>query len=229
MVKKTPKQINSKPNLTFNSITPQEGIVIKPKVGSGSQGVYLVYDKSYILSLRDKKVLKSWKELNDAIKSDLIQDKIKRDDFLIEELVFDKKQMPVDIKFYTLYGQVKMILIISIDHNLNKCYSWLNRDGIQIYPGPYQDKFDSENLESINVNEIEQVGSEIPAPFIRIDCLHGENIYFGEFTPRPGSYRSFKPEYDEWLGDEFHKAQNRLFVDLLEGKEFEAYKEVFLA
>src|SRR5699024_12457653 len=69
--------------------------------------------------------------------------------------------------------------------------------------------------------------SEIPVPFLRIDFLRGEDgLIFGEFTPKPGNYDEFDERTDQLLGDYFLDAEARLVDDLLNGKQFGAYKEL---
>lgn len=60
---------------------------------------------------------------------------------------------------------------------------------------------------------------------MRIDFLKSKNgMVFGEFTPRPGGYEQFNDEIDRWLGEYFLKAEGRLVIDLLNGKNFDYYK-----
>ncbi len=61
------------------------------------------------------------------------------------------------------------------------------------------------------VKMAEQISKKIPAPFIRIDFLRGEDgLVFGEFTPKPGNYDEFDDETDRILGDYFLKAETKL-------------------
>jgi len=69
---------------------------------------------------------------------------------------------------------------------------------------------------------------QIPTPFIRLDMLKsGTKLIFSEATPRPGKYHLFNEYYDRRLGEAYRKAEARLFRDLIAGKKFTTFCELF--
>jgi hypothetical protein len=70
---------------------------------------------------------------------------------------------------------------------------------------------------------------EIPTPFLRIDFMRAGNgdLVFCEFTPRPENFDKFNAHVDLVMGREFSSAEARLKDDLLMGKSFSRFLEIY--
>lgn len=215
-------------NYTIDEIPNKEGIVIKPADGAGSRGVYLVYGPNNIFDVKRSKSLDNWEDLKENMRNDLSTKWVEKDDWIIEELIYlDKnKQIPAnDVKFYCFYGKVGLILEIERFPELKYC--WWTANGERIKTGKYQDQpFIGTGVTQEELNMVSKLSFEIPAPFSRIDFLRsGEELVFGEFTPKPGNYDEFDEATDRWLGDLYIEAQARLNNDLINGKDFTLFKD----
>ncbi|WP_027965254.1 ATP-grasp fold amidoligase family protein [Halalkalibacillus halophilus] len=204
------------------------GIVVKPKTGAGARGVYLIHKEDYIIDLKRNKKLQSWDELHNQMNVDLETGWVDEDQWMIEELLYENSEELIparDIKFYTFYGKVGLILEIVRYPELKYC--WWNRDGERVLTGKYNDQlFVGNGVSESEINKVEEASLEIPAPFVRMDFLHADRgLIFGEFTPKPGNYDEFNEETDQLLGELFLEAENKLTTDLFKGKNFGLYKE----
>lgn len=224
---RTPKF--SKQTFRFDEIEEKAGIAIKPVDGAGARGVYLVYENDDIIDIKQSKKIANWHVLRKDMERDLIAGRVQEDDWFTEELILEDKQGKIparDIKFYCFYGKVGLILEIVRYPELKHC--WWTRNGERVATGKYGESL----FKGIGVNEeeiqlVERMSAEIPAPFIRIDFLRSDTgLVFGEFTPKPGNYDEFDTPTDQWLGDYFLDAQGRLTKDLLNGKEFAPFKHI---
>lgn len=212
---------------TFDMVPKREGIVIKPADGAGSRGVYLVHSMEEIIDVKKSIKLNSWDKLKESIEHDLETGAVEKDDWMIEQLVYENKaeKTPArDVKFYCFYGKVGIILEITRYPEVRQC--WWTAQGERIATEKYDENlFSGTGVTEEEIEMVQRISEKIPAPFIRIDFLRAENeLVFGEFTPKPGNYDEFDQATDEWLGDYFIDAQGRLTTDLLNGKQFEAYK-----
>lgn len=213
----------------FSSIPKQEGIVIKPAGGAGSRGVYLVFGYNEIVDVKRSNVLQDWHELEASIKDDLYNGLVAQDDWIIEELIYEKtnhkKTLANDVKFYCFYGKIELILEITRYPELKYC--WWTANGERVRTGKYDDNlFKGNGVTKQEIDLAASISEQIPAPFIRIDFLRANGeLTFGEFTPKPGNYDEFSQPVDKWLGDCFLAAQGRLTDDLIKGKQFSAYNE----
>ncbi|MDE5415818.1 ATP-grasp fold amidoligase family protein [Alkalihalobacterium chitinilyticum] len=207
----------------------EAGIVIKPSEGAGSRGVYLVISESEIYDVRRSNVLPNWEALKEQIAEDLASGAVTEDEWLIEELILGEstdRRPAKDLKFYCFYGKVALILEITRFPNLRYC--WWNANGERISTGKYDDQlFTGEGATQAQIDLAASISAEIPTPFIRIDFLKSsQELIFGEFTPKPGNYDEFNRKTDQWLGDYYLEAEERLIQDLLNGKSFDKYKKI---
>lgn len=216
---------------TFNYLTiPKEtGVVIKPVNGSGSKGVYLVFEKDHIQDVRRGRTLHGWEALTVSMLNDLEANWVGNDEWMLEELISDESQPynpAKDLKFYCFYGKVALILEIQRFPELSYC--WWQPDGTRISTGKYENELFKGNGFSEQDKEIATALSmEIPSPFMRIDFLKTNNeLVFGEFTPKPGNYDEFNTEIDLLLGNYYLDAESRLSHDLLHGKQFTSYQYI---
>ncbi|WP_277674559.1 ATP-grasp fold amidoligase family protein [Piscibacillus halophilus] len=208
---------------SLDKIPTKDGIVIKPEDGAGSRGVYLVHSSTKIADIKRNQTLFSIEQLKKHMEQDLNSGWVESDQWKIEELIYEDQTQHIparDIKFYCFYGKVALILEITRYPELQYC--WWTRDGQPIKTGKYEHElFKGEGVDAEELKMVEELSLNIPAPFLRIDFLKSEDgLVFGEFTPKPGNYDEFSDEIDEWLGNEYLEADNRLTHDLLNGKKF---------
>lgn len=213
---------------TVDTLPVQEGIVIKPADGAGARGVYLVHTEEDIFDVKNAITLSSWSELIESMHKDLQLGAVSEDAWLIEQLIYENKSTKAparDIKFYCFYGKVGMVLEIKRDPEVRQC--WWTPAGERTHTGKYEESlFHGLGVSQEEIAMAEKISSEIPAPFLRIDFLRGEDgLVFGEFTPKPGNYEEFDQPTDQQLGDYFLDAEARLVDDLLQGKQFQQYKQ----
>jgi hypothetical protein len=219
----------SEENYSYDEIPEATGVAIKPVDGAGARGVYLVYGNDDIIDIKQSKKIANWHVLRKDMERDLISGRVSRDEWFTEELIFEDKQEKIparDIKFYCFYGKVGLILEIIRYPELEYC--WWTATGKRIATGKYEASlFKGKGVTEEEIQGVERISREIPAPFIRIDFLRSDTgLIFGEFTPKPGNYDEFNRETDQWLGDYFLEAQGRLTNDLLNGKEFNHFKNL---
>ncbi|MCK0470258.1 ATP-grasp fold amidoligase family protein [Halalkalibacter sp. APA_J-10(15)] len=225
-----PRPNVSKETYSYQNLKEQYGVAIKPLSSAGSRGVYLVYDRGDIVNVRSGQGLSSWRDLQSHMKADLQSGLVEHDTWLIEELIFENKESKKparDFKFYCFYGKVALILEVIRSPDLKYC--WWNRNGKMVETGKYaQQNFKGQGVDLEMIERVEELSTEIPSPFIRMDFLFGEEnqMYFGEFTPKPGHYDKFNKETDLLLGEYFLEAEVRLVKDLLEGKEFSEFNHI---
>jgi len=208
----------------LNEIDLQNSIVIKPASGSASTGVYIVNCDGEIICIKEANLLSSKEELKEHARGLMKEGLVRHDHWLVEELVIgaDGQSAAADIKCYTFYGRTELVLYIQRYPRLQS--TWFDREGNQL---------DSTGVAlapriAEAVSLADRIGGSIPAPFIRIDFLEGkDDIVFGEFTPRPGTYCDRDAETDYRLGVAFLCAEERLLEDLLCGKKFPEYSAEF--
>lgn len=217
-------------HFSLEDIKKQEGIVIKPVDGAGARGVYLVHSIDDIYDVKHSVSLTSWEALISQMQNDLKTEAVSEDAWLIEQLIYEDKTNKIparDMKFYSFYGKVSLILEIKRDPEIRQCW-WLPT-GKRVDTGKYEESlFLGHGVTKEEIEMVEALSKNIPAPFLRIDFLAGEDkLVFGEFTPKPGNYEEFNQPIDQLLGDYFLDAEARLVNDLLQGKQFEVYHEIF--
>lgn len=205
-------------------------VAVKPSAGVASRGVYLVYDFNDIWDIKKSRKISSIAEMKKNMKLSIDKKEVLNDSWLIEELILgdtDKKLPSSDFKFLCFYGKVGLVREISRVPEVLDC--WWDREGHRVDTGQQLNKektLDGKGIQPHHLALVEKISSEIPAPFMRIDFLSSNNeLIFGEFTPRPGSYDQFNETFDNHLGDMYLEAEARLADDLLSGKDFQLYKK----
>ena len=211
------------------SIELKDDIVIKPTFGADSVGVFLVKDRSAMFDGASRNVFAGETELRKRIAALLASGKVKRDSWRIEELIRGKKSFaPIDVKFYCFYGRVAMVC--EVQRLPERKFNWYNLNGELIRTGRYEDmEFESEGLRPEEVELAAKFSSEIPTPFLRIDFMRAENddLVFCEFTPCPANFEEHNATIDLMMGREFTSAEARLRDDLLMGKSFSRFLEIY--
>src|SRR5699024_3882437 len=214
----------------FTSLTvPKKArTVIKPVDGAGSRGVYLIYDENDILDVRRSRKLSSIAELEESMAKDLAINWVEEDHWMVEELILEdhQKKLPArDLKFYSFYGKVGLILEIERYPEVRQC--WWTAEGKRLRTGKYEESlFKGIGVTKEELQMAEELSKKIPAPFVRLDFLSSEEgLVFGEFTAKPGNYDEFNKEIDRQLGDLYLEAETTLTEDLLANKDFHEFNE----
>ena len=213
---------------TVDTMPVKEGVVVKPVDGAGARGVYIIHSAEDIFDVKKSITLSTWSEFIESMQKDIQTGAVEEDAWMVEEVIYENKaeKTPArDIKFYSFYGKVGLILEIVRDPEVRQC--WWTPSGERIETGKYEESlFHGLGVTQEEMKLAETLSSEIPVPFLRIDFLRGEDgLVFGEFTPKPGNYDEFDQVTDQLLGDYFLDAEARLVDDLLQGKTFKTYKQ----
>ena len=207
----------------FEDIPRRDGIVIKPLHGNASRGVYLIISENRIRSVYRYKDLSGWEELEKCVREDITNGIINDDVFNVEEYVYDdtEKIIPArDLKFYTFYGEVGLVLEVS-RYPVRENW-WWSAEGKPVETGKYElAKSTGYGITPEQIEIAKNISLQIPAPFMRIDFLKGhDQIYFTGFCSAPGGFENFDKQTDKRLGDLYLKSEIRLQNDLLNGKDF---------
>ncbi|MBM7095813.1 MULTISPECIES: ATP-grasp fold amidoligase family protein [Alteribacter] len=202
------------------------GVVIKPVKGAGSRGVYLVLNNDSIRDIKRGRTLGSQEQLRESMEEDLKLKWVSEDRWVLEELILEDASNTTparDLKFYTFYGEVALVLEVVRSPELKYCW-WLP-DGKRIETGKYSHElFIGKGFREKDIIVASELSKKIPSPFVRIDFLAtNDGLVFGEFTPKPGNYEEFNEAIDQNLGEAMLRAENRLFYDLLNGKKFDYF------
>ena len=203
----------------------RDGMAIKPIPGAGSEGVFCYYTESNIWDVYDGEEFSSRDELEARLKAYI--DGAGADRWLVEELVTSSDgSLPRDVKFYSFYGEVGLVL--EVQKYPEKKYCFWSVGGEYIDTGKYSSSklFEGEGFRPESLEAAQKLSLEVPAPFVRIDFLDtGSDIVFGEFTPRPGGFGLMNKQTDAMLGSLFLAAETRLVNDLLDGKRFDNFAQ----
>lgn len=214
---------------TADTIPEREGIVVKPVDGAGARGVYIIHDENDIIDVKQSNKITGWAELHKQMQVDLQTSAVGEDRWLIENIIYENESERLtgrDYKFYCFYGKIGLILEIVRYPEIRHC--WWTRDMERMSVGKYDETlFSGLGVSQEELEMVEKLSKEIPAPFIRIDFLRSENgMVFGEFTPKPGNYDEFNEKTDKLLGDMYLEAESHLLQDLLNNKEFTHFKQL---
>ncbi len=206
-------------NIPFSQIDFSRPCVIKPPSAAGSNGVFIVRDSESIIDVKRRCRYDSLDELRAAVDALRSRD-IRRDGgWIVEEYIGSGEGIvPIDLKFYTFYGMVGLVLALDRNAKVTR-FCFRGRDGVLCHTGKYEGRagyrpFGGCEIDEETFEAVEALSAMVPAPFVRIDLLKGaERLYFGEFTPRPGGYHLFNKRTDRLLGDLFLDAEARLNAD----------------
>lgn len=219
--------INSQPS-TFADTALEEGTVVKPLTGVMSQGVFIISRNETI----EVSTGKRYQDKN-AVRSrmnQLIDDgTIRKNEWIRERLILSDispNQPARDIKFYTFYGQVKLILETIRTSGVVRC--WYDQFLNTINTGKYnKNLFPGNGVPLEYYDAAQKISLAVPSPFARIDFLAGaEGLVLNEITPKPGGSNQFADSVDRTLGEALISADARLRRDLLNGKVFDAFNQV---
>lgn len=201
--------------------------VIKPTDSDGGRGVYLVKSETDIYDIKREQNLTSWQELIQHMAEDLDKKSVQKDEWYMETLLQLNDEEPArDLKFYSFYGEIALIL--EIKRETKTVYCWWDKHGNQITTGKYEsESFVGSGISQKEIEKVTELSKQIPTPFMRIDFLRTKKgLVFGEFTPKPGNFDHFNQATDTWLGGLYIEAEARLNSDLIDGKAFTEYKNI---
>lgn len=215
---------------TATAIPLVRGTVVKPLTGVMSQGVFLLGEE--IRDLANGTTFSSLEDVRIPMNQLVESGKIKKDEWIREKLIhsdIDPTRPARDIKFYTFYGQVKLILETIRNDGLERC--WYDQSLNTIDTGKYTKfLFPGNGVPLKYFQAAQEIGSNIPSPFVRIDFLaSNDGVVLNEITPRPGGSNQFHPSVDRNLGETLIAADARLRRDLVNGKKFDAFNMVRLS
>ncbi|WP_067841018.1 ATP-grasp fold amidoligase family protein [Amphibacillus sediminis] len=207
------------------NIPIEKNTVIKPEHGAGSRGVYIIGSEA-IYAVKQNEQLKDIQSLKQEMQKDLEQKRVIDDRWYIEELVAEQDTPARDLKFYSFYGEVALIL--EVERFPENRYCWWDGDGKRVITGKYDnDLFIGKGVTNAQIEIAKAISLELPVPFMRIDFLAADKRFvFGEFTPKPGNYEEFDYQTDQRLGKYFVEAEQRLYHDFSQGKVFKNYNGI---
>lgn len=209
-------------------------VVLKPMSSSDSIGAYYLFDESNIYSIQHSRRVASWEALSDAVVAQFGERSLETMVFQIQELVYEDETHPArDLKFYTFYGRIGLILEAS--RYPSRQYAYFNEDLTPAACGrnheprftdPSMTIVDKGGLSAEKLEMVTWMSEQIPVPFMRIDFLNTEaELVFVEFSSAPGMSHTWNDDYDRLLGRYYNEAEMRLVNDLLAGKQFEGFRE----
>ena len=197
-------------------------ILVKPVASAGSHGVFVVHGRDAILDLR----LTEWIGGLEALQERMAAEK--KDKWLVEQYIAkpDDPSCPApDLKFFCFYG--KIALVLEVERFPVRRYAWWTAEGktAPVTKSEYE-LFDGAGFTPEQAGAVAEISAKLPLPYARIDFLRsGQDLYFGEFTPRPGDFEKYDEETDQMMGRHYLEAELRLHYDLLAGKRFAAFME----
>ncbi len=214
----------------LDQLQPDIPCCVKPVQGTGGSGVFLVYAEDDIYHVRDGSTLPSWDAMiSHAGTLTYGGRRLANQNWITEELILEDtaaRRPARNLKFFSFYGEVLYILELLRQPDAAACH-W-SRDGQPINVAGEYLPFDGDGATPDQVAVVELISREIPAPFMRIDMLRSErDLVFGEFTPRPGRYELYPPEWDRRLGEAWVQAEGRIIADVMAGKRFEAFQDTW--
>ncbi len=208
-------------------LTLQPPCAVKPVRATGSRGVYLVYKPDRIVEVRTNEVLRSWDEMVERCRA-LVDNPLRpvADQWIVEELVLDGGEPARDLKFYCAYGEVLFVSEI-VRLPTPRRSTWSPDRRLLEVGKPNTLGRGARGVGRDQVALAARISAEIPSPFMRIDALRlgRKELVINEFTPRPGQFEEFSPEYDRLLGEAWVRAERRLLDDALAGKRFRAWAQ----
>lgn len=206
--------------------------MIKPIKSSGSKGAFYLFDTDRIRSIQNSVTLSSWSAMIESIEATLGPEYLRDQAWQVQELVYEGADAPArDLKFYAFYGEIGLIQEVS--RHESPRYQYFDADGTIADCGrTHEPRFADDAATITNrggvpdhrLDEVRALSREIPAPFMRIDYLNGnDGLVFLEMSSAPGMAHTLSDDYDRRLGRMYSAAEVRLTNDLLDGKQFDGY------
>lgn len=224
------------PTLLFNDVptgkvkaTPNS--IIKPMVGESSRGVFFVQADGGIFSLKTRNIYADFEEAAAEYARWYGDESEPR--WIGESAVLDVNGDPArDIKVYAFYGEIGMYVeVVRFGNNLSHpIAATYDADGERITFRESDDPLRSAEIPHGVSEMASKISRSSPVPFVRVDFLIGrDGPVLGEITPHPGGIYAGdgSDQYDRMLGKMFLEAEARLTIDLLHGKNFNAYFDAY--
>jgi hypothetical protein len=193
-----------------------QGFVIKPDWGTNARGVFVLTRNMHQAFEHLSGVNLKWADVSEHVATIARDQGIKSDRFLVEEMLCQPGESPIDWKFYCFYGIVGLIMQIRRGTE-GKEYMFYDsqwsplrriRPSVPItanLPAP----FDPEGL----LTAASDLSQCLATPFVRVDLYEfDKKVYFGEFTISPGGTQLFSGAVDRSLGEHWDRAAARLAV-----------------
>lgn len=212
-------------DVRLEDLSPRPGTLVKPTRDSGSRGVILCRRDGTFFDLRNKITLHGPDAVRDSLRQGMASGYLLSKRFHLEELLEgeDGATPPHDLKFYTFYGKVGLVLEVRRGTVDRHCFYV---DGTETETGKYPDAlFSGQGFPPEWEALAARISLKVPLPFLRIDFYRtAQGLYAGEFTSAPGNYEGFNLQFDRHLGWMLAEAQARLHHDLLHGARFDEYR-----
>jgi len=202
-----------------------DAVVIKSAFGAASRGVFPLRRVDGGWRIADQESTVPSQQLTANI-ADLVARGTIRPPFAAEEYLDDGSGgPPTDVKAYTFYGEVPLVILRRSEEHGNPnagLYRVVDVQGADLLDEYYGKPTDPTIPLPGSLAELFDVASRVSiairAPYSRIDLydLNGR-IVFGEVTPRPGSTGWFSAELDVVMGEAWERAQVRLWRDIANG------------
>ena len=196
--------------------------VIKPIVGSGADGVFLISKQNgQLIDLLNGKNYSN--KLTNLYVEGL--SKFSGVGFIAEQLVEFNNRPSLNWKVFSFYGEVGLIRQ-GDQGKPDKPYKLWSPDGRDL--GPIDRlgfRYDPSLPAPRDIDKLLEAAKKISlcvkTPFVRVDLYESDDdVYLGEVTLRPSSlwkkkhFQRFTPEWDRKLGEMWEDAQVRLIQDI---------------
>jgi hypothetical protein len=145
-----------------------------------------------------------------------------------EELLQGKEpgSLPDDVKIYVAYGKVLQVLLrraVMVNGRpvtRTRYVSDIGRDlgKVALWQDTHADIPVPAGLRRM-VAMARKISLALPMPLCRVDLYETPSgPVLGEITRTPGAPHLYRPDHDEFMGREWHKAEARLFEDMHHGR-----------
>lgn len=205
--------------------------IVKPVSGAASKGVFYV-DRD--LKLHSVISSKSYNSLADAKEEvERFRKSISSNKWIVEQAILSESGTPAnDFKVFAFYGKIGMYLEVDRANSRRARYAFYDADGNTLDYGPkYKNStFPGTGVPSRIAEYAITLSQAAPVPFLRLDFHDGNNgLFLGEITPHPGgTYANEQHDsVDRMLGEYMADAKARLYIDMLNGKEYTEFRDAY--
>ena len=221
---KTPKKIcewSSLESIDFTSLPAS--FVFKPLWAHTNKGVFLIDKKKdghFYDRMRNMELTIT--ELKRIVVDELsgLSVRSTTTTFFAEELLNDAHgyKIPMDYRVYSFYGRVGLVMQRSLNDSSDPQqwrFRFYDREWNDLGRIKFHGRVDAQLPLPIHCDEMieyaERLSKYIEVPFIRIDLYDTpDGIVLGELTPTPGGYDQYDFEIDQYLGEIWNDAEERL-------------------
>lgn len=191
--------------------------VIKPCWGSSNRGIRICkIENKIIVDLRTNIKYTAKEFLNSYFLESQLFSKYSKE-FIVEERVIPIKEsnvFPIDYKVYTSNGKVICFMQRDVNQGSDSKdwrYKYWLRNGSALKSVNskllYEDGLQLPTNWQELISFAEKIAQHLPVPFLRVDLfLNQSGPYFCELTPKPGTYKTYNQDFDEYIGRQINKA-----------------------